>query len=107
MLHVAHRIFAPATRGLAQRWSSHRSALLSTLAILEQKDGNLNHGSLSSITAAKKLGGPIHAIVAGSNIQNAAQEAAKIKGVEKVLAVQNGAYDKVWARCTSADVSYI
>jgi len=69
--------------------------LLSSLAILEQREGQLNHGSLSAITAAKKLGGSVHGFVAGSNIKSVAEEAAKVDGVEKIIAVENGAYDKV------------
>ncbi|KAI1817960.1 electron transfer flavoprotein domain-containing protein [Poronia punctata] len=68
--------------------------LLSSLAILEQRDGKLNHGSLSAIGAAQKLGGSIHAFVAGSNIKAVAEEAAKTEGVEKIIAVDNAAYDK-------------
>lgn len=66
----------------------------STLAILEQKDGQLNHGSLSAFTAAQKLGGPVHGFIAGSNISSAAQEAAKVNGVDKIITVDNAAYDK-------------
>lgn len=69
--------------------------LLSALAVLEQRDGKLNMGSLSAITAAQKLGGPIHALVAGSGIKPVAEEAAKVEGVEKVIVIENGAYDKV------------
>ncbi|KAI0396331.1 electron transfer flavoprotein domain-containing protein [Xylariaceae sp. FL0594] len=68
--------------------------LLSSLAILEQRDGKLNHGSLSAITAAQKIGGTIHGFVAGSNIKAVAEEAAKVAGVEKIIAVDNAAYDK-------------
>ena len=69
--------------------------LLSSLAVLEQRDGKLNHGSLGAVTAAQKLGGSITGFVAGSNIKGVAEEAAKVKGIEKVIAVDNGAYDKV------------
>ncbi|KAI1369630.1 electron transfer flavoprotein domain-containing protein [Xylaria arbuscula] len=68
--------------------------LLSSLAILEQREGQLNHGSLSAITAAKKVGGPVHGFVAGSSIKPVAEEAAKVEGVEKIIAVDNAAYDK-------------
>src|SRR5262245_10695878 len=68
---------------------------LSTLAILEQQDGRLNHGSLSAVSAARKLGGPVHGFVAGSKAKEIAQEATKIEGVEKIISVANGAYDKV------------
>jgi electron transfer flavoprotein alpha subunit len=70
--------------------------LLSTLAILEQREGKLNHGSLSAVTAAQKLGGSITGFVAGSNIKAVAEEAAKVGGVDKIIAVDNGAYDKVF-----------
>lgn len=72
--------------------------LLSSLAVLEQRDGKLNHGSLSAITAAKKLGGTVHGFVAGGNVKPVAEEAAKVEGVEKIIAVDNAAYDKVRAR---------
>lgn len=69
--------------------------LLSALAVLEQRDGKLNASSLSAITAAQKLGGSVHGFVAGSNIKPVAEEAAKVEGVEKIIAVENSAYDKV------------
>lgn len=69
--------------------------LASTLAILEQREGKLNHGSLSAITAAQKIGGSIHGFIAGSNIKSVADEAATADGAEKIISVENGAYDKV------------
>lgn len=71
--------------------------LLSSLAILEQKDGKLIHASLGAVTAAQKLGGSITAFVAGSGIKSVAEEASKVSGVENVVSVDNGAYDKVIA----------
>ncbi|EFY86084.1 electron transfer flavoprotein alpha-subunit precursor [Metarhizium acridum CQMa 102] len=62
-----------------------RSRLLSTLAILEQRDGQLNQGSLNAFAAAKQLGGTVHGFVAGSNVSAAAQEAAKVEGVEQII----------------------
>jgi electron transfer flavoprotein alpha subunit len=69
--------------------------LLSTLAVLELKEGQLNQGSLSAITAGKKLGGSVHAFLAGSNVGAAAKEAGKVDGVDKIITVDNSAYDKV------------
>ncbi|MCJ1351780.1 MAG: Electron transfer flavoprotein alpha-subunit [Icmadophila ericetorum] len=68
--------------------------LLSTLAILEQREGKLQDQSLGTITAAQKLGGSITGFVAGSNIKQVAEQAAKVDGVEKILMVENGDYDK-------------
>ncbi|KAK0743690.1 hypothetical protein B0T18DRAFT_329428 [Schizothecium vesticola] len=84
------RLYAPALAGSP----AALRRLLSALAVLEQKDGKLNVGSLNAVTAAQKLGGSIHAFVAGSNIKGVAEEAAKVEGVEKIIAVENGAYDK-------------
>jgi electron transfer flavoprotein alpha subunit len=61
--------------------------LASTLAVLEAKDGKL--------TAGTKLGGSITAFVAGSGGKSVAEEAGKAKGIEKVIYVDNAAYDKV------------
>ena len=71
--------------------------LLSTLAVLEQRDGKLNPASLSAISAGTKLGGSITAFVAGSGVKSVADEAAKIKGIEKIIYVENDAYEKVRA----------
>jgi electron transfer flavoprotein alpha subunit len=49
---------------------------------------------LAAITAGTKLGGSITAFIAGSGVKSAADEAAKSKGVEKVIYVENGAYDR-------------
>ena len=103
MFSAGRRILASRSAGIIGRAPSltlsaiARQRLLSTLAILEQKDGQLNHGSLSAFTAAKKLGGTVHGFIAGSNINGAASEAAKVDGVEKIIIVENGIYDKVCA----------
>lgn len=105
MLCTARRVAAHQLRATIARPTTSRVAffspaalrrLASTLAVLEQKEGKLNHGSLSAITAAQKVGGPVHGFVAGSNIKAVADEAATADGVEKIIAVDNGAYDKVY-----------
>lgn len=86
-----------ASRRLFQQQSAY-ARLLSTLAVLEQRDGKIQGSSLSAVTAAQKLGGSVTAFVAGSGVKSgAAAEAAKIKGLDRVIAVENGAYDKVGA----------
>ena len=68
--------------------------LLSTLALLEVRSGSLLGPSTSSITAASKIDGPVTALLAGSNLQSAAEAASKIAGVSQVLTIENAAYDK-------------
>ncbi|KAJ9491063.1 hypothetical protein VN97_g2175 [Penicillium thymicola] len=83
------------TRKLSQPASSALARLLSTLAVLEQRNGKLESSSLSAIAAAQKLGGSVTGFIAGSGVKGtSAAEAAKIKGIEKVLAVDNDAYEK-------------
>jgi electron transfer flavoprotein alpha subunit len=64
--------------------------------VLEQRDGKLNVSSLAAVSAGQKLGGSVTAFVAGSGVKSVADEAAKVKGIEKIIYVENGAYDKVW-----------
>ncbi|KAK1064307.1 Electron transfer flavoprotein alpha-subunit [Friedmanniomyces endolithicus] len=68
--------------------------LLSTLAILEQREGKLNHSSLAAVTAAQRMGGTIHGLLAGSNVKPVADEAAKVDGLEKILYIENSDCDK-------------
>lgn len=69
--------------------------LLSSLAVLEQRDGKLSSSSWNAITAAQKLGGSVTGFLAGGDASRLAQEASKITGLQKILAVENPAYDKV------------
>lgn len=75
-------------------FTSSFTRLLSSLAVLEQKDGNLNPNSSGAVTAAQKLGGPITGFIAGGNIKPLAEAASKIRGIDKIIAVENPAYDK-------------
>lgn len=86
---------------------SQLQRLLSTLAVLEQNNGKLNTGSLSAVTAAKKLGGSVTAFVAGGSIKSVAEEASKVEGVEKVISVDNAAYDRVCGHLRDGEAIYI
>ena len=92
---AARRTALRAPRTATPFSASSLRSFLSSLAILEQREGQLNHGSLSAVTAAQKLGGSVHAFVAGGGVKSVADQAAKIEGVEKIIAVDNPAYDKV------------
>ncbi|KAL1850628.1 Electron transfer flavoprotein alpha-subunit [Paecilomyces lecythidis] len=83
------------SRALNQSQLSPLHRLLSTLAVLEQREGKLQPSSLAAIAAAQKLGGSVTGFVAGNGVKSsAAAEAAKVKGLEKVVAVENAAYEK-------------
>ena len=58
---------------------------MTILVIAEHDNASLKAATLNTIAAASKIGGDIHVLVAGSNAQAAADAAAKIAGVAKVL----------------------
>jgi electron transfer flavoprotein alpha subunit len=57
---------------------------MSVLVLVEHEAGSIKDATLATITAATSLG-EVHALVAGSNVGDVAQAAAKIAGVAKVL----------------------
>lgn len=58
---------------------------MTILIIAEHDNKSIKPSTLTTIGAAKKIGGDIHVLVAGSNCDSAAQAASKIAGVAKVL----------------------
>lgn len=93
VLRQAQHLIRPSN---VQRQSAF-ARLLSSLAVLEQREGKLQNASLSAVTAAQKLGGSITGFLAGSGVKAVAEEAAKVKGLEKIIMIDNGSYDKVSA----------
>jgi electron transfer flavoprotein alpha subunit len=58
---------------------------MSTLVIAEHDNLTLKVSTLNTITAATRCGGPVTVLVAGSGCSAAAQAAARVAGVDKVL----------------------
>lgn len=58
---------------------------MSILVIAEHENGSLKAATLNTVTAAQQLGGDIDLLVAGSDCGAAAEQAAKVSGVSKVL----------------------
>jgi electron transfer flavoprotein alpha subunit len=65
---------------------------MSVLVIAEHADGAVKPATLTTVGAATKLGGDLHILVVGSDVQGAAQAAAKIAGVTKVLVADAAQY---------------
>ncbi|NKI70502.1 electron transfer flavoprotein subunit alpha/FixB family protein [Collimonas pratensis] len=61
------------------------------LVIAEHDNASLKGSTLNTVTAASQCGGDVHVLVAGSNCGAAAQAAAQLAGVSKVL-VADAAY---------------
>lgn len=64
---------------------------MTSLVVLDFDASGIKQPSRSAIAAASKLG-EVHVLVAGSGVGAAAEEAAKISGVAKVLAADDAAY---------------
>jgi electron transfer flavoprotein alpha subunit len=66
---------------------------MTALVIAEHDNAQLKGGTANAVTAATKMGGDVHVLVAGGNADGAAQAAAKLAGVAKVLHVKAAHYD--------------
>ncbi|SFC36757.1 electron transfer flavoprotein subunit alpha/FixB family protein [Collimonas sp. OK412] len=64
---------------------------MTVLVIAEHDNASLKGSTLNTVTAASQCGGEVHVLVAGSNCGAAAQAAAQLAGVSKVL-VADAAY---------------
>jgi len=66
---------------------------MSVLVLAEFQGDTLKDTTLCAITAAQALGGDVHVVIAGQGAQGAADAAAKVAGVAKVLLADDAAYD--------------
>ncbi len=58
---------------------------MAVLLIAEHDNNTLKDATHKALTAAIQMGGDVHVLVAGHNAAGAAAEAAKLKGIKKVL----------------------
>jgi electron transfer flavoprotein alpha subunit len=65
---------------------------MATLVLAEVHGTKLNEATAKAVTAAGEIGQPVHILVAGENVKSAAEEAAKIAGVEKVHLAEGPEY---------------
>src|SRR5699024_8295127 len=74
---------------------------MSILVIAEHEGSTLKPSTLSAVAAAKEIaghaGGDLHILVVGKGMDGAAEAAAKIPGVAKVLKADADAYDHLLA----------
>jgi electron transfer flavoprotein alpha subunit len=65
---------------------------MSILVIAEHDNSSLKPATLNSVTAAQAIGGDIDILVVGSDCQGAAEQAANVSGISKVLVADNAAH---------------
>lgn len=66
---------------------------MTILVIAEHDNSTLKGATLNAVTAATQMGDELHLLVAGSNCGGAAEAAAQVDGVSKVLVADAGAYE--------------
>ncbi len=73
-----------------------------TLLLAEHDNASLKDATSKALTAAKALGAEVHILVAGHNCKGAADAAAKLDGVAKVLLADAAPYEHMLAEPTAA-----
>lgn len=64
---------------------------MTVLVIAEHEDGEIKEGTLTTIGAARQIDSDVHLLVAGSDVDGAAQAATSIHGIAKVLKCDDAA----------------
>jgi electron transfer flavoprotein alpha subunit len=75
---------------------------MATLVIAEHDNKILKDATAKTVTAASCLGAGVHILVAGQNCGCAAEAAAKLSGVQKVLVADDALYAKMIAETMEA-----
>ncbi len=66
---------------------------MKTLVIAEHDNASLKAATLNAVAAARALGGDVDILVAGASCAAAADAAAQVPGVSKVICADNAAYE--------------
>jgi electron transfer flavoprotein alpha subunit len=77
---------------------------MTALVIAEHDNASVKGATLNTVTAALACGGDVHILVAGENAAAAAQAAAQIAGVTKVLHADDAAFAHALAENVAAQV---
>jgi electron transfer flavoprotein alpha subunit len=77
---------------------------MASLVIAEHDQGALKGATLNAVTAALQCGGEVHVLIAGHNAAEAAQAAAQIVGVAKVLHADGASLAEQLAENVAAQV---
>jgi electron transfer flavoprotein alpha subunit len=75
---------------------------MTALLIAEHDNKSLKDATAKALSAAKALGGDVHVLVAGKDCRPAADAAAKLAGVAKVLVADAAPYEHMLAEPTAA-----
>ena len=74
---------------------------MATLVLAEHNNASLDEATAKAVTAAQQISKPVHVLVAGSDCASAAEQAAKLQGVETVLVADDTRYANLLAEPTA------
>jgi electron transfer flavoprotein alpha subunit len=77
---------------------------MAVLLIAEHDNVSLKDATHKALTAAAKMGGEVHVLVAGHKAEAAAKAAAKLSGVKKVLHVESADLERPLAEPMAANI---
>ena len=77
---------------------------MAALVIAEHDNAAVKGATLNTVTAALACGGEVHVLIAGHNAAGAAQAAAQVAGVAKVLHADAPAFEHGLAEAVAAQV---
>ena len=77
---------------------------MTVLVIAEHDNQSLKGATLNAVTAATKIGGDVHVAVIGSGVGAAAQAAAAVAGVSKVLTFDDAALAEQTSEAVAAQI---
>jgi len=77
---------------------------MAALVIAEHDHGTLKGATLNTVTAAIQCGGEVHVLIAGQNAAGAAQAAAQLQGVAKVIHADGASLAEQLAENVAAQV---
>ena len=72
-----------------------------TLLLAEHDNKSLKDATVKAMTAAKAIGAPVHVLIAGKDCRPAAEAAAKLDGVAKVLVADAPSFEHMLAEPTA------
>ncbi len=75
---------------------------MAVLVVAEHDNSEIKPATLVTVTAAREIESDVHILVAGAGVQPAAEAAAKIAGVSKVLHIDDARYDHQLAEAMAA-----
>ena len=73
-----------------------------TLLVAEHDNAGLKDATAKAVSAARALGAAVHVLVAGKDCRRAAEDAARLEGVARVLLADHAIYEHQLAEPTAA-----